>query len=135
MWVLLVRKWKEECGVLSPMFCFLFFGFFFGRPATYGVPGLRIRSQPQLQPKRQLQQQWIPNPLCRAGDRTFVPVLSRCCWSRCATAGTPVPCASFMTWVHSFCENSLTCTFMICALLCLIILQLPKKVHVASRKS
>jgi len=29
------------------------------------------------------------NPLCQAGDGTCVLKLQRCCWSCCATAGTP----------------------------------------------
>lgn len=40
-----------------------------------------------------------------------------------------------VTWVHSVCENLLSRTLTVCAPLRLIILQLPKKVHVASRKS
>ena len=45
----------------------LFFFFFFGHPMAYGVPGPGIRSKPQLQPKPQLWQCWILNPLCWAG--------------------------------------------------------------------
>ena len=29
------------------------------------------------------------NPLCQAKDRTCLSALQRCCWSHCATAGTP----------------------------------------------
>ena len=36
-----------------------------------------------------MQQHQILNPLCWAGYRTFVPGLPKCCWSHCATAGTP----------------------------------------------
>ena len=51
------------------------FFFFFGPLVADGVPGPRIRSEPQFQPKLQLQQRQILNPLCQARNRTFVPVL------------------------------------------------------------
>lgn len=51
---------------------------------------------------------WIPNPLCWMGNPTCIPVLQKCCWSLCTTAGTPVmplnprvfPCevSSFYSW-------------------------------------
>lgn len=72
-------------------FSLLFYGdsvlsFFFlcGHSVTYGVPGdeggdLDQGSGPsQLHPVPQLQQHRILNSLCRAGDRTGVPVLQRC---------------------------------------------------------
>ena len=51
-------------------------------------PGQEFRSEPQLWPMPQLQQQWILNPLCRTKDQTCVPALQRGCWSHCTTAGT-----------------------------------------------
>ena len=50
-----------------PLFLF-FFSFFsiFGLPAAYGVPWPGIRSELQSQPKLQLWQHQIPNPLCQA---------------------------------------------------------------------
>ena len=62
----------------------LFFSFFFfGCPEVYGVPRPGIRSELQLW------QCWILNPLCWAGDQTWVPVLPRHCQSCRATAGNP----------------------------------------------
>ena len=58
------------------------FFFFFGLPKAYG-----IRSK---QPKLQLQQCQILNPLCWTGDQTFVLSLPSHCWSHCATVGTPI---------------------------------------------
>ena len=55
---------------------------------AYGVPGPGTGSKPPLSSMPQLQQQWILNPLYRAGDWTHVPVLQRHCRSCCATAGT-----------------------------------------------
>ena len=69
----------------------LFFSFFFGFPASYGVPGPRIRSEPQLPPKPHLQQPWILNPLCWARDQTRIPALSTPRPSCCATAEIPKP--------------------------------------------
>ena len=66
-----------------------FFFSFFSCPAAYGVPRPGIRSKPRSGPKSQLWQCWILNPLCQAGDLTCVPLLPRCCQSRCVTAGTP----------------------------------------------
>lgn len=67
---------------------FFFFFSFFGRPAAYGVARPGIRSKPRLQPKPQVQQSLILNPLCWAGDQTCVPALPRCRQSHCATVGT-----------------------------------------------
>ena len=58
-------------------------------PAAHGAPRPVIRSKSQLWPKLQLQQHWIFNPLCRAGDPACVPVLPRCHWPHCAPARTP----------------------------------------------
>ena len=63
--------------------------FFFGHPTAYGVPGLGIRSELQLQPKPQLRQCPIRNPVCWARDRICIPALPRHCRSCCTTAGTP----------------------------------------------
>ena len=54
-----------------------FFFFFFRCPMAYGVPRQGIRFEPQLQPKPQLQQHWILNPLCWARDRACIPVFPR----------------------------------------------------------
>ena len=43
---------------------FFFFFFFFGYHIAYGVTEPGIRSEPQLQPKLQLWQRQILNPLC-----------------------------------------------------------------------
>ena len=48
-----------------------FFFLFFGCPAAYGIPRPGIISQIQLQPKPQLWQCQIPNPLCWAGAGTL----------------------------------------------------------------
>ena len=53
----------REYGNLKISFFLSFFSF--GRPVAYGVPRPGIRSEPQLQPKPQLQQHWTLNP--RAG--------------------------------------------------------------------
>ena len=37
----------------------------------------------------QLQQLWILNPLCRAGDQTYAPSSRDPSWSPCTTAGSP----------------------------------------------
>jgi len=63
-------------------FCFCFL--------AYGVPGPGVRSELQLGPKLQLQQSQILNPLCWAGDQTWVSVLQRDCRSSCAIAGTRI---------------------------------------------
>lgn len=75
---------------------YIFFPFF-GHPATYGVSGPGIISEPQLRPTLQLHRSF--NPLCRAGHWTYLLVLQRCHWSCCATGGTP-SCLSF--WNISF---------------------------------
>lgn len=52
---------------------FYFFVFFFGLPVEHRVPRPGFGSEPELQPKLQLGQRWILNPLCAARDRTRVP--------------------------------------------------------------
>ena len=54
------------------LFCCCYFSFF-GCPAAYGVPGPGIRSKLQLQ--CMVQQLQICNPLCQAGEQTYVAVL------------------------------------------------------------
>ena len=68
---------------------FFFFFFFFGCPVVHAVPLPGIRSKLQLQPKPQLWQCQIFNPMCQAGDQTGIPVLLRHLQSYCTTAGTP----------------------------------------------
>lgn len=88
---------KPIIGKIIPMKCnteILFqttlFFLFFGSAWRYmGVSGSGIRSELHLQPKPQLWQGWILNPLQWSGDWACVPALPRPCWSRCATAGTP----------------------------------------------
>lgn len=65
----------------------LFVCFIFGHLTAYAVPGPKIRSELQRQPKPQPQQHRLLNPLCQAKDETCDPVRPRCCQSR-ATAGT-----------------------------------------------
>ena len=65
------------------------FFFFFGHPATYGVPRPGIRSELQLQPKLQQLQRQILNPLCQTEDQTCVPVFPRCHKCPCITMRTP----------------------------------------------
>ena len=67
----------------------LYFILFFCHPTAYGVPGPGIRSELQLQPKLQLRQCPIRNPVCWARDRICIPALPRHCRSCCTTAGTP----------------------------------------------
>ena len=55
----------------------LFIYFIFDGPEACGVPRPGIRSEPQLWPKLQLWQCWIPNSLCLEEDQTCIPVLSR----------------------------------------------------------
>ena len=84
-----------SCGFyhiyVSPvLFKKIFFLFFLsGRPIAYVVPGLRIRSEPQLWPTPQLWQSWIFNPLCWAGNQTCIPARQRCLQAHGATGGTP----------------------------------------------
>ena len=66
----------------------MFFFFLFGHPAAYGVPRPGIRSELQLQPKPQLWQHRILNPLYWARDRTCLPALPKHCQSHWATEGT-----------------------------------------------
>lgn len=81
----MIKTWNVGLGYFffplpSPLFWL---------PMAYGVPGPKIRSEPQLQPKPQPWWRRILNPLCRAGDGACVPVLPRHHQSHCATAGTP----------------------------------------------
>ena len=65
----------DKCGLVFKFF-FLFFYlfiFFSAGPVAYGVPAPGTESKPDLQSTRQLQQRWILNPLCWAGDWTRVP--------------------------------------------------------------
>ena len=56
--------------------CFYFILFyFFGCPTAYGIPGLVIRSELQLQPRPQLCNAGSFNPLCQAG----IKPASWCC--------------------------------------------------------
>ena len=66
----------------SQRICF----FFFGRRATYEIPGPGIRSELQFCAAASL------NPLCLARDQTGVLALQRQRRSRCATMGTPWSC-------------------------------------------
>ena len=70
---------------------------------VFGCPEAELLgrgSDPIQQPwtKPQLWQRQILNPLCQAGDRTCIPVLLRCCWFCCATAGAP---HSFFKWLSN----------------------------------
>ena len=71
-----------------PIFSFVFF--ILGYLEAYGVPKPGIKSELQLQPKPQLQQCQIPNPLCWAGDGTCIPVLLRYHQSQYTTVEVPV---------------------------------------------
>ena len=51
-----------------PLFLSFCLSFFLSCPVAYEVPGPGTRSEPQLPPKPQVQQHWILNPLCPAGD-------------------------------------------------------------------
>lgn len=66
-----------------------FFFFFFGHPTAYEVPGPGIRSEPQVQPKPQLQSFNSLCPLCQAGDGTCILGLQRCYQSHHTAAGSP----------------------------------------------
>ena len=81
--------WNRGTHATWAIFHLSFLFFIFGCPTPYGVPRPGIRSKLQTQPKPQLRQCRILNPLCRAGDRTYVPVLPRCRQSLCATARAP----------------------------------------------
>ena len=63
----------------SSFFFFFFFFFHFSHPEAYGAPEPGIRSKLQLRPERQLQQCLILNPLCQAGDQTYISAFPRCC--------------------------------------------------------
>ena len=105
-----VRNWTCITDNVGSLTCWATMGtptclqtFFFGCPQAYGVPRPGIRSEPQPQTKSQLQQRQIPNPLCRARDRTRVPVLPRhrqSCWG---TVGAPV-CRLFDEGHSDWCE-------------------------------
>ena len=64
-----------------------FFIFIFDCPEIYRVPGPRIKSELQSCSKPQLWQCQIPKLPCWASDWTWIPVLPRCHWFRCATVG------------------------------------------------
>ena len=71
-------------GFLVMSFFFLLLLFW----PLHGVARSGVRSELQLQPKLHLWPCWILNPLCQAGDQTFIPAQQRCHWSPCAAAGT-----------------------------------------------
>lgn len=74
--------------VLLP--CFFFFNFLFlGFPQHMESQRQVLDLSPQSQPKPQMWQQWLFNPLCQTGDQTCNPALPRCPRSCCPTAGTP----------------------------------------------
>ena len=73
---------------------------FFGCPEAYGIPGTGIRSELLLPPTLQLQQCWILNPLCWAGDRTCFLVLILLC--HCGNSSHPLSTSGL-----SICEWSL----------------------------
>ena len=76
----------------------------FDHPEAYGVPKSGIRF------KLQLQQHWIRNPLCWAGDGTCILVLHRHHQSCCAIAVTP----TVITFDVCFCivfVSKLLCRF------------------------
>ena len=90
-------------GFLLSLSFFWCWGFFFGgggvfldHPSAHGVPGpgirsrLGIRSELRSQPKPQLWQHQIFNPVSLAGDGTCILALSRCLWYCYATMGTPL---------------------------------------------
>ena len=68
----------------------------FSCPTTCGAPRSGIRSKPHSRQTLQLQQPWIPNPLCRARDQTYVPALPGHHWSQCVTVGIPFLCVPFL---------------------------------------
>ena len=67
-----------------------FFFFLFWPPRGIWSSGPGTRSEQQLRPKLQLWQRQILNPLCRAGDQTYVPALPRRHWSCWTRAGSPI---------------------------------------------
>ena len=75
------------------------FSSFFDHPVAYEVPGPGIRSELQLQPKSQLRQCWILNPVLRIKPgwglnlHPRAPEVPPIC---CATLGTPYNCLSFL---------------------------------------
>ena len=102
---------------ITSMILWLFFPPFFwgGHPTASGVAGLGIRSKLQLWPMPQLQQCWILNPLCQAGDWACMPVLQRHCWSCCATTGNPwfvISIQSFLALVGA--DPFLSCVLYYC---------------------
>ena len=67
-----------------PFFFFFFFLAFLAAPMAYGSSQVRVEFEPQLQPRPQLQQHQILNPLCWARDGTSASTKTHC-----ATAATP----------------------------------------------
>ena len=67
------------------------YSFFFGCPAVYGVPRVRDQIQAAV-----VTYAIDFNLLCRAWDRTCIPVLQRHCRSCCAKAGIPLSTLSNM---------------------------------------
>ena len=49
------------------------FSSFFVCPTAHGIPGLGIRSEPQVGPMLQLWQCWILKPVCQARDQICIP--------------------------------------------------------------
>ena len=73
---------------------FFFFFFHFWPPHSIRSFQARIRSELQLQPKPQLWQCQILNPLCWARNQTFVLAPPRHRQSHCTTVGTPLAISS-----------------------------------------
>lgn len=76
---------------LSPNISSAQVAYLFGHPLEYGIPRPRIKSEPGI--KSRLELQPVPQlwqcPLCCAGDKLESLLLLRHRWSCCATAGTP----------------------------------------------
>ena len=74
--------------IINSFFLLSFFSFLTAPPHMES-PGQGIRSQPQVRPMQQLQQQQILEPTVLAWDQTYTLMMQRCCRSHCATAGIP----------------------------------------------
>lgn len=72
-----------------PVTIFVGFFFLFGFLVVFGHTAAYAATEPGIRAEPQLQQRWIPNPLCWVRDQTCIPVLPRGCRSCYATVGTP----------------------------------------------
>ena len=72
------RQLVLPCSLVWGLFNKLFLFFFFGRPAPMEFLSQGSDSSSSCKLRHRIGKHCILNPLCQAGDRTWVPVLPRC---------------------------------------------------------